>query len=764
MSSDGYTYLIKVDTNGNAVLPGLAKNARQADTSLRKAGANGKRSFDKTGLSIGRARDEMGRFTSSGKRGFASINRGAARTNSLLGKTRGLIAGLGLTLTTGALATGLIGTGAGFEKSMSNVQALADSTKTELVTLSDAARDAGATTAYSARQSADAMGYLAQAGYKTTQMVDALPATLSLAAAGSIELSRSADIATNVLSQFRMKASETNVVVDQMAFTQSNFNTNIEEMADAMNYWGPSAAALKIGLSESNATIGLLANNGLKGSLATRALGSSIVRLTNPTKQMSNVMEDLNLKFFDSEGRFVGVAGMVETLNGNLQGLTDKQRQAALSTLFGAEAIQEINILLSEGSERIRDWTGKLDNAEGAARRMANTKLDNLSGDFQILKSTTQEVSLQMYESIGPTLRALTQEATLFMRNMDVSQVSLGMQKFFLHLRSGFIWLRRHKDDIVKLGKAYLTLRVGMLAYNAGMSVSQSITSAATLSKFAYARATRGAAVAQRSFNVALRANPLGAVLGVVTAVASAMALFRDRTKEATEAQQKLNLEKIQNKIFKEETKDLLPATNKDIEKLTLENINDRQLKRIRQDALLRKEKAEDALLELKAKAKSSDEYKEYRSLINKQGQDPTSLSRQEFMRIGELKEQINNMPLTVAGLSLSQINDVIKKNEGIIKQVSLLAPKDQSENALGTSSAVGTKPEPSTASEMSERVVSGGTSQRVVNVNLGKFFEDMVFNVADGNEIAGRMDDMKDQFMEMFMRVLNSANQIQNG
>ncbi|MFK5948805.1 MAG: phage tail tape measure protein, partial [Methylococcales bacterium] len=240
---DGYTYTIKVDSNGNAVLPALANNADKADVSLRKAGTGSEKAFNKTGTSIGRARDEMGRFTSSSKSGFGTLQRSANRSNAALSKTRSLLAGIGLTLTAGAIATGIVSTGAGFEKSMSNVAALTQAAKSELVSLNQTAREAGATTAYSAKESADSMSYLAQAGYKTNQIIDALPATLSLAAAGSLELARSADIATNILSQYRMKAKDTGVVVDQLAFTQANFNTNIEEMSDAMNYFGPTAAA-----------------------------------------------------------------------------------------------------------------------------------------------------------------------------------------------------------------------------------------------------------------------------------------------------------------------------------------------------------------------------------------------------------------------------------------------------------------------------------------------------------------------------------------
>ena len=404
--------LNKQASKSNGTLRPLSSEAKAASSHINKIGNSSNRSFSTLYRAGQKAKGLLGsirtgsqkvitkirQIGSTSDKSFKRLERNANHSRTALSRLRGMAAGLGLTLTTGAAMAGLVGTGAGFEKSMSNVQALSNATKTEMVSLTKAARDAGAKTAYTARESADAMGYLALAGYNAEQQISALPATLNLAAAGSIDLARSADIATNILSQYRMKAKDTGVVVDQLAFTQSRFNTNIEEAADAMNYFGPTAAAMKISLAESNATIGLLANNGLKGSLATRALGTSIVRLSKPTTQMRQVMDELNLSFFDSEGRFVGVAGMVDILNQRMGNLNDQQKQAALSTVFGSEAIQEMNILLAEGASKIRYWTNELENAEGKELKFSellvngNQELQSIklekNGDFRFKSNT----------------------------------------------------------------------------------------------------------------------------------------------------------------------------------------------------------------------------------------------------------------------------------------------------------------------------------------------------------------------------------------
>ncbi len=527
MSSDGYTYHINVDTNGDKVLPKLVNDANKADVSLRKIGTGATKNMsglNKTTKSVGVSLRNVGKNADVG---FSRLEKRAKTTTSLLGKLRSVVTDVGLTLSTGLLASSTVGIGAGFEKSMSNVQALSHATANEMVSLKKAARQAGATTSFSVRESADAMGYLALAGYNAKQQIEALPATLNLAAAGSVDLARSADIATNILSQYRMNAKDTGVVVDQLAFTQSRFNTNIEEAADAMNYWGPTAAAMNISLSESNATIGLLANNGLKGSLATRALGTSIVRLSKPTKQMRAVMDSLNLSFFDSKGEFIGVAGMVEQLNSRMQGMTSQQKQAALSTIFGSEAIQEMNILLAEGSNKIRYWTSELDNAQGTAKRMADVKLDNLAGDFEIFKSSSQEVALSLYDEIGSSLRALTKEATLFVKSMDTKQVGLALNNLIVSLGNTLKFISENKEAIVSLTKMFIAYKATMLMFNKTQG----------LSIIGFGKAAKGANLLKKSIGMLgglIRTNPIGLLLTALTAGISLYQMFKNRTKEVS--------------------------------------------------------------------------------------------------------------------------------------------------------------------------------------------------------------------------------------
>lgn len=276
-----------------------------------------------------------------------------------------------------------------FEAGMNRVQAVSDATNEQMKQLSDIAKNLGATTQFSASQAASGLEFLAMAGYNAAQQMAALPGVLALAGSSGLDLGRSADIATNVLSQFRLTAEETGRVVDVLAKTVTSSNTNMEQLADAMNYLGPTAAA----------AVGILSNNGLQGSLGTRALGTALIRLAAPTKIAQGYIDELGLKFFDAQGKFVGLAGMVEELQRAFKGLNDQQKQAALGKIFGAEAIQELNILISTGSDKLRDFANTLENSAGKAAQVSETRMKGFNGAMKEFESALESLQIAIGES-----------------------------------------------------------------------------------------------------------------------------------------------------------------------------------------------------------------------------------------------------------------------------------------------------------------------------------------------------------------------------
>ncbi|MBI9063309.1 MAG: phage tail tape measure protein [Marinilabiliaceae bacterium] len=734
MLSDGMTYLIKIDTNGNTILPGLAGNAKKADTSLNKIGATSKRSF-------------------------SSLSQSAQRSNSILGKTRGLLAGIGLTLTTGVLASGIVGLGANFEKSMSEVKSLTNATAIEMSLMEASARKAGATTEHTALSSSKAMGFLAMAGFDTNQIVSALPGTLSLASAGNLELARSADIATNILTQYRMKASETGVVVDQLAHLQASFNTNISEAAEAMNYIGPKAAAMGISLAETNATIGLLASGGYKGSLATRALGTSLVRLTKPTSEMKAKINELNLKLFDSEGKFVGLAGMVEQLEDRYASLTSQQQLNATATLFGSEAVDKWTVLLNAGSDSIRQYTDDLNNASGAANRMAEIKMDNLAGDFKTLQSATQEVGLQLFEHVGPSLRAATMEATIFIRSLDTREVGLYLNKTVNLLYKGVIWIKNNHRLIIGLGKAYVLLRVGMFAYTKASLIANLADKAGIGLKWAFIAATKSAAVANRALGVSMMMTPWGAIAGAIALATAALGMFAIKAKATKEEVDDLNLDNILKKQQRQENATLLPKTLDDFNKLKAGDLSQLQYSQVISNAKERIKTAQDQILDLKV-AVGNTVGGEWAKKKLAQSKD-LGLSAGERGKAKAAYDKFMERELSSSaigldkGISYNNLKKIIKDNQAQINKASTFI----NDPALKSGLSGGVVAEGETTSD---NVVSGGSKQRIVNVTLENIENNLNFNVADKiNEISSSIEELYDLVNNQMVRVFNNANQL---
>lgn len=333
-----------------------------------------------------------------------------------------------------------------FETQMLKTKAVARSTDGQFKALKEQAIDLGAKTMFSAKQVAEAQFFLAAAGLKTDQIMKATNATLSLASAGQLELGRSAEITSNIMAQFQMPAENVNQAVDVMALAVNMSTQNMEELADAMNYLGPTAKAMGMSLEEAAAITIEMSNAGLKGSLGTRALGTSIVRLAKPTDAMANMMETLGLKFFDAKGNFVGMAGTIKQLEKSFVGLTQEQRMEALSTIFGADAIQEWSILVQNGSGTLENFTGELKNSKGAAETMAKTMQSGWAGATERMSSAWDGFLIRIGDS--GLLDIATSGINYLTSLMDRLANSETFQTFLENLKVGFINLKTELQPV----------------------------------------------------------------------------------------------------------------------------------------------------------------------------------------------------------------------------------------------------------------------------------------------------------------------------
>lgn len=306
-----------------------------------------------------------------------------------------------------AMGVGILKIGMDFDAQMSKVSAVSGATGGDFDALRIKAQDLGATTKFTATQVAEGMEYLALAGYNTNQILSATNGVLNLAAAGAMDLGMAADITTDVMSAFGMQAKEAGHAADIFAYAQANANTNVEQAGEAMKYLAPMANQMGWSMEEATAAVMKLADNGLKGSIAGQAFASSLGRLAKPTKQMRKTLDELNISFFDSNDNMKSLPDIIGHLEDKFTGLTMKQKSAAITTLFGAEAYKHWAILLESGSDTLAQYTKELENSDGTAQRMADTMVDNLAGSMLMLKSALEGLAIQFSDLIKDDIRAL---------------------------------------------------------------------------------------------------------------------------------------------------------------------------------------------------------------------------------------------------------------------------------------------------------------------------------------------------------------------
>lgn len=313
------------------------------------------------------------------------------------------LAGIGIAAATGVgIAVKEFAT---FEKQMSNVKAITGAAGEEFEDLTELAKKMGRETAFTAKEAGDAMQFLGMAGFETNEIMDSLQGTMDLAAASGLSLGESADIMSNVLSGFGAEAKDANKFVDVLAKTITTSNTNMVELGEAMKFLAPTAATLGVSLEETSATIGLLANAGLKGGVATRQLAGSLARLAKATPKMRGAMKNANLELFNAEGNFVGLIDTVKQMEEGMADFTQEQKLATIATVFGTGSVKQMSILLAAGSEELERYTRVLEGAEGTARKMAETQLDNLAGSFTLMKSALSGFLIDVGAKFSPFLK-----------------------------------------------------------------------------------------------------------------------------------------------------------------------------------------------------------------------------------------------------------------------------------------------------------------------------------------------------------------------
>lgn len=336
----------------------------------------------------------------------------------------------------GAIAVAAVNVGKEFETAMSQVQAtmLIDTTTEEgaaaFATLEDAARECGRTTAFSATEAAEALNYLALAGYDADQAATALPTVLKLAGAGAMDLARASDMVTDSMSALGLEATEANLntFADQLAQTASKANTSVSQLGEAILTVGGTAKGLAGGTTELNTALGILADNGLKGAEGGTHLRNMILSLQSPTGDASKALSQLGVDVYDAQGNMRGLNDIFKDLQTGMEGMTNAQKDSIISTLFNKTDLTAANAMLSNCTDRWDELSASIENSAGACEDMYSIQLDNLDGDIKILQSGLSDLGISIYQDLNGPLRSMTQLATGMVEELSAAYSEGGME------------------------------------------------------------------------------------------------------------------------------------------------------------------------------------------------------------------------------------------------------------------------------------------------------------------------------------------------
>ena len=316
------------------------------------------------------------------------------------------------------LGTAAVTTAASFESSMSQVQATMGITKDSMSTvngesvntmnaLSNLAKEMGSKTAFSASECAEALNYLALAGYNTQEMTDTLPTVLNLAAAGGLDLASASDMVTDAMSALGLGVSDAETMVDQMSKTASTTNTSVAQLGEGILTIGATAKSVKGGTAELNTALGILANNGIKGAEGGTHLRNIILSLQNPTDKAADAMKTLGVDVYDSQGNMRSMNDILGDLNKSMDGMTSEEKANIISTIFNKTDLSSVNALLANTGDTWDSLQQSITNSGGAAQQMADTQLDNLQGQLTILKSALEGLAISFGELLMPAIKSI---------------------------------------------------------------------------------------------------------------------------------------------------------------------------------------------------------------------------------------------------------------------------------------------------------------------------------------------------------------------
>lgn len=320
------------------------------------------------------------------------------------------------------LGTAAVTASASLEKGLSKVKAISKASADDMANLKDKAIEMGAKTKFSASEAADAFTYMAMAGWDANEMMAGIDGIMNLAAADGLDLATTSDIVTDALTAFGLSAGDAGTFADVLATASSSANTNVSMLGESFKYVAPVAGALGYSVQDTATALGLMANNGVKAGQAGTTLRTALSRMVKPTDDVAEAMEKYNISLINQDGSMKSLDEVMTTLRENLGNLSKDEQTQAATTLFGQEAMSGMLAIIRTSNEDYDSLSSAINNSKDAAEDMANTMIDNLSGQLTILKSTLESLAISFGDLLLPALKDVVsglQSAVEWLNNLD---------------------------------------------------------------------------------------------------------------------------------------------------------------------------------------------------------------------------------------------------------------------------------------------------------------------------------------------------------
>lgn len=437
----------------------------------------------KTYDKVKKSQEELAKVSAALEQNNAAIS----QTKTQLAGTLGTLAALG-----GAIYAGPVKKAAEFEAQMSTVKAISNASADDMKRLSEEAKHMGATTQFTAVEAGKALEYMAMAGWKTDQMLGGLPGIMNLAAASGEDLGQVSDIVTDALTAFNMTADQSGRFADVLAQASSNANTNVSMMGATFQKVAPVAGALGYSVEDMSLGIGLMANASIKAEVAGTSLKTALANMAKPTKQMQAYMDKYGISLTNADGSMKTFREVIDNLRSSLGGLSESEQVAAATVIFGKESFAGMLAIVNASDADFKKLSDSVNNAAGAAERMAQIKLDNFEGKVTLLKSAFEGLQIALGDALLPTFtQGAEKAAELISKLTEFINANPELVRTIVKVTAGLLAFKAAALT-AKLG--FLELKGGVLTIQKVMALFKGKTALAGVEAVGFAGKVKGVA------------------------------------------------------------------------------------------------------------------------------------------------------------------------------------------------------------------------------------------------------------------------------